>query len=212
MLNISARECREQLRAAIRTDSESQSKLETISQELSSLNNEREDTKRIVAKNRRKIDALRSALVLIRPIPVRLAQLRSNLLAKMEKVGSEAITIATYKKLLEEIEQLKKNLKNRCPHPFIFERQGYEGSASHDFKDARPGVRHCVVCKFEEQTYDIEPVDLVALSRRYIYKTLINTDTRVIEREPLDHDGNIWRPLGAVLHPFEVLVARDINE
>ncbi len=62
------------------------------------------------------------------------------------------ITVARQRELREEIHQQKKALQKRCHHPLVVYSDGYEGSSSWDYDDARHGQHACIICGLT--TYD----------------------------------------------------------
>jgi hypothetical protein len=187
-----------------------------VQSELGQLNTRNGQIEKDIKTEEDKSKAIRKALILVQALPAKISQTRNRLLRNMERTRREDITIAESKELKTEIETLKMELQKICPHPFVYDEPGYEGSPSQEYENRHPGVRYCVVCGFLEETNKSREVGPLGLQKEYLFKKLVpDDDKRIIEKEPWTSEGrkkiDIWIPLGAVLHPFEKSVARVLN-
>lgn len=73
-------------------------------------------------------------------------QLRHELQALVEESKREDITVAQQKDLRQRVAAKKIQLQSTCSHPLVIHSDGYEGSSSWDYDDARCGDHACVVC------------------------------------------------------------------
>lgn len=106
--------------------------------EIGELNKKQAATEAKLDKELKRLRGMDKAQILNKDIPENVAQLREELIKKMEQVKRKDITIAKAEKLRVEIEELKSALQKSCSHPFVYNKQGFEGSASYDFEDKDP--------------------------------------------------------------------------
>lgn len=78
------------------------------------------------------------------------AQLREEVVALREKSERKDITVGKKERILDKGHKLYKRLQSICPYNFVLSYDGYKGSYSMDFDDARHGQRICVICGFYE--------------------------------------------------------------
>ena len=216
MLNLTDRECT----AIIAKSNTSATKLASESLrvlgQIALLKNRHDELVENIKIEKRKAVAAQEALILNKGVPKKVSGMRNSLLAKMDRVKREDITIAEQRRLDEEIEKLEEEIKAICNHPFVFHKEGYSGSSSDDYEGGYPSERYCVVCGLEERATDFRQngrVDMVGS----VFETFKSSEGRMVHKEPYRHHPqclskmDIWVPLGAALRPFEEDVARVLN-
>jgi len=85
-------------------------------------------------------------------IPDELWSIRQKVHELTEEVQRDDITVARQRELHQEVGRQKKKLQKCCHHPLVLYSDGYEGSSSWDYDDARDGQHACVICGLT--TYD----------------------------------------------------------
>ena len=217
MLNITREELDKMFADSAQKLEGLRNELYTIQLEINQLGTRQNETNKKIKDEEKRLEAIREAQVLNDPIPEKVSGVRKRLLTKIERSKREEITIAEKKKMDAEIPELKMELQKECTHPFVFHRDGYEGSPSQDFENSYPGHRYCIVCGFHEDSYDSRETGALGLQREYLFKLLTTNDNRIIKREPYrpypesQRCIDIWMPLGAAIKPFEESIARTLS-
>jgi hypothetical protein len=192
------------------------SELPAVQFEIGRLQRRNEGLRKDIQIEERKLEAIKKARTVLKGISGNHANLRKRLLKMIARSKNDNITIANKRKLETEVEDLKAQLKKECNHPFVYHKNGYQGSPSQDYENGYPSERYCIVCGLKERATDFAQNGLVD-NVGSVFNTLKESEERIVEDEPfrphpecLGHI-DIWIPLGAVMRPFEVIVARALN-
>lgn len=126
-------------------------------------------------------------------------RLRGDVISKIKLSQSKDITVGEKESLEIGIATLNEMLTAICPHNFLLSYDGYSGSYSNDYDDARYGVRRCVICTFHERSES---------TKNDIYDVLRDRDDRIVKRDlrHLDRsamEADIWDDLEVFKRMFE---------
>lgn len=191
-------------------------RMSEISTDIGQLSRERDTLEEGLKREEKRVVAIREATVLNGGVPRKVSIVRDTLLKVMCQVKSKNITIAKLERLEVQEKDLQKELQQKCNHPFVFHREGYQGRSSNDYDDGYPSERYCVVCGLEERAKDFRrngSVNMVGT----VFEILKSSDGRVIHSEPYRQfpkrfsKMEIWVPLGVALKLFEEEVAKNLN-
>jgi hypothetical protein len=98
---------------------------------------------------------LRNLLVLDRALAVPSAEFTA-LAARLAGLRAEAadtatLTVVRQGQVATEIREALKALQSACPHSLAVHFEGYDGSPSDDYEDAKPDRRFCLACGLTEE-------------------------------------------------------------
>lgn len=212
MLNLTNKDCESMITKSNKRLEGLRSELLLTQSEIRRLNLKQDDIKKSIKNEEKKSIATQEAVILNKSITRKVSTARNVLLSKINRLRREDITIGEMNRLREEVEKLKKEIQQNCNHPFVFHKEGYQGSYPHDHEDGYPSERYCVVCGLEEKAIDFVQngrVDMVGT----VFKMLKTSDDRVVHREPYRPHPKclskmeVWVHLAVALKPFEEAVA-----
>ncbi len=216
MLNLTAKELTKMLTESGDEADGLVSELSVIRLKINQLHGKMAEGERALGRERNKTEAIKEALVIIKGIPRKVSEVRKRFISNINKLKREDITISEQKSLQTETEELKKELRKNCSHPFVFHREGYSGTQSDDFEDGYPSERYCVVCGLGERAKDFCQNGRVDEVGR-VFDVLKSSEDRVIHREPYrQHPEHFSRheilvPLAVIMRLFEEEVAKVLN-
>lgn len=150
MLNLTAKELEKMLVESKQQAERLGMVLDSMQRDIVRLHKDRDMTEEGIKKWTRKAEAIQEALVITQGVSGVVSKLRKRFISNINRLKREDITISEQKSLQIETEELKRELRKNCSHPFVFHREGYSGTQSDDFEDGYPSERYCVVCGLGE--------------------------------------------------------------
>lgn len=100
--------------------------------------------------------ALSELQVIEAGLPKDVLALRRRISAQIRQSESKNITVAKRELLDAKIREGRAQLQKLCRHPLVFSYDGYGGSRSYDYDDARYGSRVCAICSLSEKSKSVE--------------------------------------------------------
>ena len=183
--------------------------------EIGKLQGKKVQMERDLKSEQDKLGATREAQVINSGVPKEILRLRIKLLVDIERSRSDKITIATKERLDREIYTAKKELGLVCKHPFVFHKNGYEGSPSQDYENGRPSIRYCVICNFEERAKNLKQDAYRCVANDF--EILGDVENRMVLSEPYRQYPeslskiDIWVHIAVALKPFEDCAVRALS-
>lgn len=165
---------------------------------------QREDLEATLLFTEQKIKAVSETITIETAITVDILGYRNLIKSLSKDAEKDTITIAEKKRIDDALREAINEFQRHCPHPLILSYDGYEGSYSNDYDDARYGSRFCTLCHFRENSKSTK-IDK--------YDTLKDNDSRLIKRDIRDKEfirQSDWIPIPYLVEVFK-RSAGDIN-
>lgn len=149
-----------------------------------------------MAEENRLVREIKRQLLILAPMSKELSDVRDTFLRMVSAPLSEYRVTDPRGVVVKEMKALLQTLQQKCPHSFILEYDGFEGSPEIQYEDERCGSRVCIVCGFTEASKNVDG----------IYTQLVPCDMRLIKRDTNNEiDDSLARDLFIKLFPFIAL-------